>query len=74
MDVRVDTGGEVKILIFNIARQEVVKLVDQQMSPGNYRFSWDGRNDAGAIVGNAIYFLVIEQPSGSMIRKVIVLK
>jgi len=74
MDVRVDTGGEVKILIFNIAAQEVVKLVDQQMNPGNYRFSWDGRNSSGAMVGNAIYFLVIEQPSGSMIRKVIVLK
>jgi flagellar hook assembly protein FlgD len=66
--------GEVKILIFNIARREVVKLVDKQISPGNYRFSWDGRNNAGVMVGNAVYFVSIEEPSGSMIRKVAVLK
>jgi flagellar hook assembly protein FlgD len=74
MDVRVDTAGEVKIVIFNIVGEEVEKLVDQQLSAGNYRFSWDGRNSAGSIVGNAVYFIVSEQPSGNLIRKVIVLK
>jgi flagellar hook assembly protein FlgD len=74
MDVRVDVAGEVKILIFNIAGEEVEKLVDQQLSAGNYRFSWDGRNESGAMVGNAIYLFVIQQPSGRMIRKVVVLK
>jgi len=74
MDVRVDTAGEVKILIFNMAGEEVEKLVDQPMIPGNYRFNWDGRNGTGAMAGNGIYFLVIEQPSGRMIKKVVVLK
>jgi len=74
MDVRVDTAGEVKIVIFNIAGEEVEKLVDQQMTPGNYRFSWDGRNRTGDITGNAVYFVVVEQPSGNTIKKVIVLK
>lgn len=74
MDVRVDTAGEVKILVFNIAGEEVEKLVDQQMSPGNYRFSWDGRNTGGAVVGNAVYFILIEQPLGRLVRKVIVLR
>jgi hypothetical protein len=74
MDVRVDTAGEVKILIFNMAGEEVEKLMDQQMTPGNYRFNWDGRNSAGVMAGNGIYFLVIEQPSGRMIKKVVVLK
>jgi flagellar hook assembly protein FlgD len=74
MDVRVDTAGEVKILIFNMAGEEAEKLVDQSMVPGNYRFSWDGRNSAGEMAGNGMYFLVIEQPSGRMIKKVVVLK
>jgi flagellar hook assembly protein FlgD len=74
MDVRVDIGGEVKILIYSMSGQEVEKLVDQQMSPGNYRFSWDGHNASGTVVGNALYFLVIEQPSGRLTQKVIVLK
>ena len=74
MDVRVDTAGEVKIVVFNMAGEEVEKLVDQQMNPGNYRFSWDGRNRSGDITGNAVYFIVVQQPSGNTIKKVIVLK
>ena len=72
--MRVDMAGEVKILIFNLAGEEVEKLADQQLAVGNYRFSWDGRNRAGTLVGNAVYFIVTEQPSGNTIRKVIVLK
>lgn len=72
--MRVDVAGQVKILVFNLAGEEVEKLVDQQLNAGNYRFNWDGRNRAGTLVGNAVYFIVIEQPSGNTIRKVIVLK
>jgi flagellar hook assembly protein FlgD len=74
MDVRVDVAGEVRVLIFSVAGQEVEKLVDQQLTPGNYRFSWDGHNKSGAMVGNSIYFIISDQPSGRMIRKVAVLK
>jgi hypothetical protein len=74
LDVRVDVAGQVRVLIFSMAGQEVEKLVDQPMLPGNYRFSWDGRNKSGAIVGNAIYFIITDQPSGRLIRKVAVLK
>jgi hypothetical protein len=44
------------------------------MSVGNYRVFWDGLNKNNALVGNAVYFVVVEQPSGNMVRKVIVLK
>ena len=74
MDLRVDVAGQVKVLVFNIAGEEVEKLLDQDMNAGNYRVFWDGHNRNGALVGNAVYFLVVEQPSGHMIRKVIVLK
>jgi hypothetical protein len=74
MESRVDVAGEVKILVYNMAGEEVEKLADQQVSPGNYRFSWDGRNKAGALVGNAVYFVIIQQPSGNTIKKVIVLR
>jgi flagellar hook assembly protein FlgD len=74
MDVRVDKPGQVKVLVFNMTGELVEKLVDQTLSAGNYRFSWDGRNTGGSIVGSAVYFVVIQQPSGRMVRKVIVRK
>jgi flagellar hook assembly protein FlgD len=74
MDVRVDKAGQVKVLVFNITGEEVKKIADQQLAVGNYRFSWDGRNAGGSVVGSALYFIVTQQPSGKMVRKVIVLK
>ena len=69
-----DVAGEVKVMVFNIAAEEVDKLMDQYLNPGNYRVYWDGHNRNDAIVGNAVYFIVVEQPSGNTIKKVIVLK
>ena len=74
MDVRVDIAGQVKVMIFNLAGEEVVKLFDQTMNVGNYRVFWDGKNRKGEMCGNAVYFVVITQPSGHMMKQVIVLK
>jgi hypothetical protein len=74
MDLRVDTAGNCKVLIYNMAGEEVAKLMDQNMSPGNYRVFWDGLNSSKALVGNAVYLVVVEQASGNTVKKVIVLK
>ena len=74
MDLRVDTAGNVKVLVFNMVGEEVVKLRDQTDSPGNYRVFWDGKNRFGDMVGNSVYFIVSQQPSGNLVRQVIVLK
>ncbi len=74
MDVRVDQGGGVNILVFNLAGEEVRKIKDESMSAGNYRSSWDGKNNVGAVVGNGVYFIIIDQPSGRTTRKAVVLR
>jgi hypothetical protein len=74
MNLKVDQAGQVKVMVFNITGEEVVKLLDQYENAGNYRVSWGGRNKNGDMVGNAVYFVVIVQPSGHTIKQVIVLK
>ena len=74
MDMRVDVAGQVKVMVFNLAGEEVVKLLDLYENVGNYRVFWDGKNRFGEMVGSAVYFVVIVQPSGHMTRQVIVLK
>lgn len=74
MDVRVDVAGSVKVMVYNIVGEQVVKLVEQSLAAGNYRFYWDGTNKFGGLVGNAVYFFVVIQPSGNTVKKVIVLK
>ena len=74
MDMRVDRSGQVKILVFNIAGEEVVQLLNKNESQGNYRVDWDGKNTNGEMVGNGVYFVLIQQLSGLTTRRVIVLK
>ncbi len=74
MDLRVNTPGQCKVMVYNIAGEEVVKLLDQDEARGNYRVFWDGKNRNGAWVGNAVYFVVIQSPDGHMTRQVILLK
>ena len=74
MDMRVDRSGQVKILVFNIAGEEVVQLLNKNESQGNYRVDWDGKNTNGETVGNGVYFVLIQQLSGLTTRRVIVLK
>lgn len=74
MDVRVDIQGQVKVMIFNIAGEEVAKPLDSNLAVGNYRAFWDGHNSQGFICGNAVYFVICVQPSGQLTRRVIILK
>lgn len=74
MDIRVDTAGQVKVMVFNVIGEEVVKLLDQYENAGNYRIFWDGKNRFGELVGNAVYFVVTVQPNGHVTKQVIVLK
>jgi len=74
LDVRVERSGRVSVEVFNYGGERVSTILDQAMAPGNYGATWDGRNSAGDVVGNGVYFIVIRSSDGKMIRKVIVLK
>ncbi len=74
MDVRVDTAGNCKVMVFNVSGQQVIKLMDQDVAPGNYRVYWDGTNSQKALIGNGVYLVLVRQVSGNTVKKVIVLK
>jgi hypothetical protein len=74
LDIRVETAGQIKAVVFNIVGETVRKLLDEYRGAGNHHLTWDGRNSSGEVVGNGVYFLVVQQPSGQTIRKAIVLK
>lgn len=47
---------DVKLVIYNLLGQEVVRLKEEIMKEGYYRIVWDGRNAAGEHVPSGIYF------------------
>ena len=74
MDVRIFTPGICHLRVYNEAGAQVAAGEANYASPGNYRIQWTGTNRIGQVVGNGLYLIVIETPSGRQVKKVIVLK
>jgi len=68
------TPGACHMRVYNEAGDRVADGETQYGSAGNYRIHWAGTNDNGQVVGNGLYLVVIETPSGREVKKVIVLK
>ena len=45
-----------KLTIFDIRGKEVFRLVDGELSPGNYAVQWNGMDQAGNTVSSGMYF------------------
>ncbi|MBT4713830.1 MAG: T9SS type A sorting domain-containing protein [Candidatus Marinimicrobia bacterium] len=64
----------VKLTVFDILGQEVIKLRDETKSPGNYRVQWNGIDDQGNQVSTGVYFCRLEAGSFSQTIKMVLLR
>lgn len=60
---RVPDRGKVKLAVFDLLGREVRHLIDQELHPGAYEVSWNGRDRQGRAVasGTYLYRLVTER-------------
>ena len=56
----VPRSGRVTLQIFNILGKEVVTLLDESVSPGEYLLQWDGTDNAGRRLPSGIYLFRME--------------
>ncbi len=64
----------IRVEIFNAQGQKVRTLLDDRMNAGEFRISWDGRDDSGMQVGSGMYIYRIQAPNLNVTRKVTLLK
>jgi len=70
-----EASGTITINIFNIAAEKVRHVGDLNATAGfPFRFTWDGRNDAGEYLGNGVYVIMMKSSKGVTLKKVIILK
>jgi flagellar hook assembly protein FlgD len=48
-------ASNVKLIIYNILGQEVIRLVDNQMSAGNHTIVWNANDSSGNRLTSGIY-------------------
>ena len=63
-----------QISIYNIKGQLVRRLLDLEMTKGEYSLSWDSKDDSGRAVASGLYFIRLQAGAKHSLRKVILLK
>jgi len=68
------TNGNVRLTVYNILGQRVIRLVNEREESGYYLVSWDGRDKNGNNLGQGVYFIRFESGGNKFTRKVIKIK
>ena len=69
------SSGRITIDVYNIVGEKVRLVADWNATKGMpFTYFWDGKNEQGALVGNGVYVLVMREPGGVTMKKVIVIK
>ncbi len=71
---RLAERGMVKLAVYDVAGRLVRSLYDDLARPGVHEATWDGRNDSGADVSSGIYFVRMNTPELSEVRRTVLLR
>ena len=64
----------IEVLVYNLAGQEINKLVSEIKAPGQYSISWDGTDNMGNPVASGVYFYSFHGNRFSDMKKMILMK
>jgi hypothetical protein len=67
-------GGDVSLIIYNIAGKKVSTLIDNFQSAGKHSIVWDGKNMEGHDVSSGIYLYSLKFGNFHQVKKMIKLK
>jgi hypothetical protein len=67
-------GGSVRLQVFDVDGALVRTLVDGVSAAGEHRVVWNGRDQAGGVVGSGIYFCRLKSGGGESVEKVVVVQ
>ncbi|MDZ7342887.1 MAG: hypothetical protein ONA90_00065, partial [candidate division KSB1 bacterium] len=71
---RIANGVTVQLRIYNVLGELVRTLVDEMKLPGQYKVSWDGKNDAGVPVSGGLYIYRLQAGEFSESKRMLMLK
>ena len=64
----------VSVDVYDVLGRHITTLASELFDAGDHEVSWDGRNDSGESVATGIYFYRVSAPSGSTVRKMMLMK
>lgn len=70
----VERAGSVSIVVTDLKGDIIDSLKRESQEPGEYQFTWDGRNRGERKVAPGLYFIKVVGPDINEIRKVLVIR
>jgi len=67
-------SGQASLRIYNALGQLVRVLVNGEAPAGSHRVRWDGKDEKGKKAAAGVYFYALETKTGSLMRKVVVVR
>jgi hypothetical protein len=74
IDFQLPSASNVKIEVFNLLGESVKLLLDERLSAGYYKVSWNGRDYNDRPLASGIYFYSIRAGDLSQLKKMILMK
>ncbi len=74
LEVEIPTPGPATVRVFDVGGREVTTLHDGHLDVGRRRWSWDGRDDAGARVAPGMYLVRLEHAHGVSTGKLLLVE
>jgi hypothetical protein len=65
---------QIRLQVFDITGRMVKELVNQELVPGSYEFTWDGTGNSGQTLPSGIYFIRMQSPKFNKTIKVMLIK
>jgi hypothetical protein len=63
-----------KLSVYNLLGQKVASIIDYELDAGKHTAGWNGLASDGHTLASGIYFFLLETPSGSLAKKMVLLK
>jgi flagellar hook assembly protein FlgD len=74
IDYAIFRAGEYELAVYNLLGQKIRTLLSSQLTAGDYRAQWDGRNETGQKVGSGIYFYRLSGQNLTLTRKMVLMR
>ncbi len=67
-------NGRVKIMVYDMHGKEIMKIMDDNLSPGQYDVKWDGKDKYNREVATGVYLVTMIAKDFSQVRKIMLIK
>ncbi len=74
IEYALNKNSQVNLEVYNMLGQKVRSLVNGQVSVGDYKVVWNGKNDHGEFLSSGVYFYKLSIGNFSGVRKMILMK